>query len=176
MGFKPYITGFGPQLGTDRMVYAKWTFVYDSKVESYNVRWYYCTGDKDAYGDIWFIGKDEKITRMQDTYTAPSNAISVRFRVLPISKLYESGRNKGQPQFQAEWSNEKIHSFSNIPKTPSIPSLTLEKYTLTATIDNVDSDIAYIKFQLFKDNSSVQITGSLNVIDQEANTKLDAKV
>ena len=167
MVYKPYITGFGPQLGTDRMVYAKWNFAPSaSKVESYNVRWYYCTGDKDAYGDIWFIGKDEKITRMQDTYTAPSNAISVRFRVLPISKLYESGKDKGKPQVQTEWSNEKIHSFSNIPKTPSIPSLTLEKYTLTATIDNVDSDIAYIKFQLFKDNSSVQITGSLNVIDQ----------
>lgn len=156
------ITGFGIQAGTDRTVYATWDWDKDH-TKGYNVRWYYDTGDTNGSGTIWFIGNDSEVENKQDTYSAPSNAKRVRFTVKPVSKLKDSNNSKSV-YWTADWSTEKIYNFSsNIPTTPSAPSVKLEKYTLTATLDNSDTDASIIQFQVLKDNFTVFKTAQVEI-------------
>lgn len=157
------ITGFGIQAGTDRTVYATWSWTRDH-TKGYNVRWYYDTGDTNGSGTIWFIGNDSEVTDMQDTYSAPSNAKRVRFIVKPVSETYKNGDNDVAYWTDSDWSTEKIYNFtSNIPTTPSAPTVKLEKYLLTASLDNVDTDATIIQFQVLKDNSIIFATGQVTV-------------
>lgn len=157
------ITGFGIQAGTDRTVYATWSWTR-GHTKGYNVRWYYDTGDTNGSGTIWFIGNDSEVTDMQDTYSAPSNAKRVRFIVKPVSETYKNGDNDVAYWTDSDWSTEKIYNFiSNIPTTPSAPTVKLEKYLLTASLDNVDTDATIIQFQVLKDNSIIFATGQATV-------------
>ena len=156
------ITGFGIQAGTDRTVYATWDWDKEH-TKGYNVRWYYDTGDTNGSGTIWFVGNDSEVADKQDTYSAPSNAKRVRFVVKPVSETYKSGDNDVE-YWTAEWSTEKVYNFtSNIPTTPSAPTVKLNKYTLTASLDNVDTDAVIIQFQVLKDNSVIFKTGQVNI-------------
>ena len=156
------ITGFGLQTGTTRTVYATWNWS-EEHTKGYNVRWYYDTGDSNSSGTIWFVGSDTEVTKKQDNYNAPSNAKRVRFVVKPVSETYNSN-DQEVVYWTANWSTEKIYNFSsNIPTKPSAPSVTLDKYTLTATLDNVDTDAAIVQFQVLKDNSTIFATGQATV-------------
>ena len=156
------ITGFGIQTGTDRTVYATWNWD-EEHTKGYNVRWYYDTGNSNGSGTIWFVGSDTEVANKQDTYNAPSNAIRVRFVVKPVSETYKSG-DDDVSYWTADWSTEKIYSFtSNIPTTPSAPTVKLENYTLTASLDNVDTDATIVQFQVLKNNSIIFATGQATV-------------
>lgn len=156
------ITGFGLQTGTDRVVYATWNWS-QANTKSYNVRWYYDTGNTNGSGTVWFVGEDSNTDKKQSTYTAPSNAKRVRFVVQPISETYKSN-DTDVSYWVADWSTEKIYNFtSNIPTTPSAPSVTLKKYLLTATLDNSDTDATIIQFQILKDNSIIFKTAQVTI-------------
>lgn len=156
------ITGFGLQTGTERLVYATWEWS-QANTKSYNVRWYYDTGNTNGSGTIWFVGDDSNTNKKQSTYTAPSNAKRVRFVVQPISETYTSN-NTEVSYWTADWSTEKIYNFtSNIPTTPSAPSVTLKKYLLTTTLDNSDTDATIIQFQILKDNSTIFSTAQVTI-------------
>lgn len=156
------ITGFGLQTGTERVVYATWNWS-QANTKSYNVRWYYDTGNTNGSGTIWFVGDDSNTDKKQSTYTAPSNAKRVRFVVQPISETYKSN-DTDVSYWVADWSTEKIYNFtSNIPTTPSAPSVTLKKYLLTATLDNSDTDATIIQFQILKDNSTIFNTAQVTI-------------
>ena len=156
------ITGFGLQTRTDRTVYATWDWA-EEHTKGYNVRWYYDTGDSNRSGTIWFVGSDTEVTKKQDRYNAPSNAKRVRFVVKPVSETYKSN-DQEVVYWTANWSTEKIYNFSsNAPTKPSAPSVTLDKYTLTATLDNVDTDATIVQFQVLKDNSTIFATGQATV-------------
>lgn len=156
------ITGFGLQTGTNRTVYATWDWA-EEHTKGYNVRWYYDTGDSNRSGTIWFVGSDTEVAKKQDRYNAPSNAKRVRFVVKPVSETYKSN-DQEVVYWTANWSTEKIYNFSsNIPTKPSAPSVTLDKYTLTATLDNVDTDATIVQFQVLKDNSTIFATGQATV-------------
>lgn len=156
------ITGFGIQTGTDRTVYATWNWG-EEHTKGYNVRWYYDTGDINGSGTIWFIGQDTEITNKHDTYNAPSHAKRVRFVVKPVSETYK--KNDADVNYwTADWSTEQIYNFSsNIPTTPSAPNVEIKQYTLTATLDNVDTDATIIQFQVIKDNTIIFTTGQVTV-------------
>ena len=101
---------------------------------------------------------------MQDTYSAPSNAKRVRFMVKPVSETYKKGDKDVAYWTDSDWSTAKIYSFtSNIPTTPSAPTVKLEKYILTASLDNVHTDATIIQFQVLKDNSIIFATGQATV-------------
>ena len=156
------ITGFGLQTGTNRTVYATWDWA-EEHTKGYNVRWYYDAGDSNRSGTIWFVGSDTEVTKKQDRYNAPSNAKRVRFVVKPVSETYKSN-DQEVVYWTANWSTEKIYNFSsNVPTKPSAPSVTLDKYTLTATLDNVDTDATIVQFQVLKDNSTIFATGQATV-------------
>lgn len=151
------ISVFGLQSNTDRTMYATWKWD-KSNTENYQVKWYYDTGD-----GVWFVGNDSTVTEKQCTYNAPSNAKWVKFKVKPISKKRKVN-NKETSYWTASWSTEKSYSFSsNPPTTPPVPTVTMENYTLKATLDNLDVNATQIEFQVVKDDKSVFSTGKATI-------------
>lgn len=148
------ISGFGLQADTDTTVFAKWTWS-KSNTDKYSILWYYKTSDGQ-----WFKGNESDTTDKESTYSAPSNAVSVKFKVKPVAKTRKvNGKDKAY--WTASWSAEKVYNFSENPpaKPGSAPSVTIEKYTLTAEVSNLDTTATQIQFQVVKDDTSVFKTG-----------------
>ena len=143
------IKAFGLQTNTDRTMYAEWT--WDKKnTENYKIKWFYDTGD-----GVWFVAEDTTTTVKQATYTAPSNAKRVKFKVKPMSKTHKV-KGKVTKYWTSDWSTEQIHSFSeNPPPQPSAPTVTIDKYTLTATLSNIEGNATNVQFEVVKNDSSV---------------------
>lgn len=150
---------FGLQSNTDRTVYATWTWS-KSNTENYRVIWYYDTGD-----GVWFIGNDSTTTDKQSLYSAPTNALKVKFKVKPVSKTRKVN-NKETVYWTAGWSTEKKYDFSNNPPSvPPVPNVTVQNFTLTASLDNLDLNATSIEFQILKDNVTIFSTGKANIVN-----------
>lgn len=144
---KAKITVFGLQTNTTNMVYAVWTWD-KSNTDKYQVKWEYNTGDK-----TWFVGSESTVTNKQCTYSAPSNAISVRFRVKPVSK---TKNNDGKTYYwTASWSDTKSYAFANNPPTtPPKPNISIEGTKLSTTLTDLESvNASIIQFDVAKDGS-----------------------
>ena len=165
---KARIEYLGLQAGTDRTLYATWSWSRTS-TKSYKVSWYYSTGN-----NVWFTGATNNnevdsyhpSDSRQSTYTAPSNAYKVKVIVRPIAKTGKVN-NKETLKWTASDSTAKYYSFSNAPNppgTPSAPTVTIDKLKLTATLDDVDSNTTKIMFEVTKDNNKVfNTSGKLSV-------------
>ena len=159
------IKAFGLQSNTDRTVYATWTWT-KSYTENYQTIWYYATGD-----GIWFVGSDSTTTAKQSTYSAPSNATRVKFKVKPISKTH-TVNDKETSYWTANWSTEKKYDFSNNPPTtPPVPTVTVDKFTLTAELDNLDVNADYIYFQIVKNNATIFRNMKAKIVKNHASIK-----
>lgn len=159
------ITAFGLQSNTDNTLFATWTWGRDNTA-SYLVEWTYDTGD-----GVWFIGSSSTNSvddnnpeaAKQSTYNIPSNAKQVRLRVKPISKTYTVNNNDTH-YWTGSWCGYKTYTDSTPLATPSSPSVTLEKYKLTAKLENVEVVAKSIEFQVFKnDGSSPFTTGTATI-------------
>lgn len=141
---KAKITAFGLQTNTTSMIYAAWSWDR-SNTENYQVKWEYYTGDK-----VWFVGAESTTTNKQSTYSAPSNAISVRFRVKPIAKT--KGNNSSTRYWTAAWSDTKTHQMSsNPPTSPTKPTVSIEGTTLKAILNDVSAtNASIIQFDIAK--------------------------
>ena len=117
---KATIKLFGIQSNSDRTVYVTWAWDRSS-TENYQVKWEYDTGD-----GVWFVGNSGTVDEKQSTYSAPANALRVRFRVKPISRTKKVG-GKETVHWTAEWSTAVIYSFSSNPpnKPSSSPSVSV---------------------------------------------------
>lgn len=154
---KPTIKVFGLQTGTDRTIYATWTWS-KSNTEEYQTMWYYDSGD-----GVWFVGNDSKTKYKQSTYSAPTNAVRVKFKVKPISET-KTVNNKKTTYWTAGWSSEKTYSFKDSPpEAPSTPTVTVDKYKLTAELNNLAAGVTRVQFQVIKNNKTVFKTGTANV-------------
>ena len=146
---KATIEHFGLQADSDTTVFATWTW-NRGNVDHYEIRWYYDTGDS-----VWFVGSDGTTNDTQSTYSAPSNAKRVKFRVKPVSTTHKV-RKKDTSYWTADWTADRIYSFTdNPPKEPSVPTVKIEKFRLTASIDNLDVNGTGIQFQIVKDDSLI---------------------
>lgn len=144
---------FGLQSNTDRTVYATWKWD-KSYTEHYETKWVYATGD-----GVGFIGDKSTTTDKQSIYNAPSNATHVAFYVRPISKTRKVN-GKETKYWTADWSTVKKYYFKdNPPATPPVPTVEVEDYTLTASLDNLDLNATEIQFQIVKDDKFVFNTG-----------------
>lgn len=152
------IEQFGYQSDSNGVVFATWSWS-KSNTENYEVEWTYDTGDS-----VWFIGNKSTTEDKQSTYSIPSNAKKVRFRVKPISKKYTSN-NKETSYWTAEWSTYKTCTVADItpPTKPPTPDVKIEKYKLTATLDNLDVNATQIQFKVVKDNSTTFKTGTATI-------------
>lgn len=159
---KVTINVFGLQSNTDRTVYATWTWTREN-TENYKTMWYYDTGDS-----VWFVGNDSTTEYKQSTYTAPENAKRVRLRVRPFSKK-RTVNDKETAYWTADWSDAKHYSFSsNPPKAPGAPTVTIDKYKLTAELDDLDVNATHIQFQVVKNHKTVVNTGSAAITTNHA--------
>lgn len=148
---------FGIQSNTDRTLYVTWTWT-KSYTEHYQVMWYYATGD-----GVWFVGDDTTTTYKQSTYDAPENATKVKVRVKPISKKHKVN-GKETSYWTAAWSTEEIYTFSDdVPDKPPVPEVTIDKYALTAKVNNLDTKVTRLQFQIVKNNSTIFKTGTSTV-------------
>ena len=159
---KATIKVFGLQSNTDRTVYATWAWS-KSNTEHYQIKWHYATGD-----GIWFIGESSDTKDSQSLYTAPSNATKVKFTVKPVSKKRKVN-GKETSYWTASWSNAVTYNFKdNPPPTPSVPKVNIEKYKLTAELENVDSTIEHIQFQVVKNDKTTFKSGNAAVVKNHA--------
>lgn len=144
---------FGLQSDTDRTVYATWSWD-KSNTEHYETKWVYATGD-----GVGFIGDKSTTTDKQSIYNAPSNATHVAFYVKPIAKTRKVN-GKETKYWTADWSTVKKYYFKDNPPTvPSVPTVEVEDYKLTASLDNLDVNATEIQFQIVKDDLFVFNTG-----------------
>lgn len=152
------IKAFGLQSNTDRTVYATWAWS-KTNTANYQVIWSYDTGD-----NVWFEGNNSTVDIKQSTYTAPDNAVRVKFKVKPLSTTYQK-RNKTVSHWTASWSTEKIYNFSdNPPSTPPVPTVDITtKRKLTARLDNLDVRATDIQFQLIKNDTTVYKTATAKI-------------
>lgn len=156
------VTQFGLQNDTDNLIFAVWKWS-KTNTDKYQVVWHYDTGN-----GHWFIGNDTTTNDTESTYSMPSNARRVRFRVKPISKTYKK-KKKTKTYWTASWSTDKIYNASsNPPEQPSAPSVEIEKYKLTTELNNIASNATHIQFQIVKDNSKVFKTGTAKIVTGRA--------
>lgn len=165
---------FGLQSNTDRTVYVTWSWD-KSYTKEYNVVWYYATGD-----GIWFVGNNDSTTNKQSIYSAPTNATKVKVKIKPISKTYQvnnttgTGKNKTTTTTEvnywvAGWSTEQIYNFSNNPPTkPSTPTVTIDKFKLTASLTNLDVNGDTIHFQVVKDDAKYYKSGKSRIVTRSS--------
>ena len=119
----------------------------EDKLDFYRVTWYYDSGDS-----VWFKADTSEIKEKQSTYNPPSNAIRIRLSVKPVSKTYTTGKNNTTAYYWTgteAWASYSI-SATQIPDKPPVPTVEIEKYKLTASVDNIsDSKVADIEFQVY---------------------------
>lgn len=153
----PTIKHFGVQADTEDTIFATWIWSKDH-TEKYQVIWYYDTGNS-----VWFVGEDSTVEYKQSVYDAPPNAKRVKFKVKAISQT-RTVNNKETSYWTGSWSTEKTFTINRqVPEDPPPPNVKIEKYKLTADVNNVDVKAGRIHFQVVKDNKTVFKDGYANV-------------
>mgnify|MGYP002515391193 CR=1 FL=1 len=157
------ITHFGLQSNVDNTLFATWTW-NRKNTEHYETEWYYDSGDK-----VWFVGNQSTTTNKQSTYSIPSNAKQVKFRVKPIGKKLTL-KDKETTAWTSGWSEWKVFNVAGtIVNTPEVPTVESDKYTITATLSNVNAttlNAAGLEFQVVKKGS--------NSVYKKGNVKLQS--
>lgn len=142
------------QNGTTNVLYASWT-ISAKNVDKYKVTWIYYTGDKNKKKqNVWFDGGSSEVTRTNATYNIPDNATVVKCTVKPISKTYKKS-GKTRSYWTGGNTTVKFNVKKSPPETPSAPDVDIDKYTLTATLENItDANTDKITFQVYKDSKA----------------------
>lgn len=124
-------------------------------LDHYTVHWYY-----DAGNGVWFDGGSSDVKLKNATYNIPTNAIKVKVSVKPVSKTYTSNNQQVSYWTGTETTVEYLIG-DNPPDKLSAPTVTLEKFKLTAKIENItDSKAEKVEFEIYqgdtKFKSSIQ--------------------
>ena len=115
--------------------------------DHYEVRWWYMAGG------VWFDGGTSSTDINNATYNYPINATRLWVEVKPVSQTYQDGNGNTQ----SYWSSEAVHTEVSVLELPpaqlSAPSVEIEKYNLTAKIENItDAKASYVEFEVVKDD------------------------
>lgn len=151
----PTIEFFCLLAGTERELFAAWSWD-KSNTENYEIKWTYSTGQ-----GFDVVGSKTTTDEKQCTYSAPDNAETVSFYVKPVSKQKSSSSGNTSYYWTANWSTVQTHNFGDDPPyAPSTPSVEIDKYKLTATVDGLDDiNATQIQFQIVKNDEIVFNTG-----------------
>lgn len=167
---KPTIKQFGQQSNNEGVLFATWTWS-KSNTESYKVLWTYDNGS-----GVWFEGSNSTITVDNDapelsrvsTYSIPTNAHKVRFKVKPISAK-KKVNDKETSYWEANWSDLKTWTDSTPLETPDTPDIDIDTLKLTASLDNITINATEIEFEIVKDNAAkVYKTGKAKIVTSRA--------
>lgn len=134
------------------------TTTYYNTLDHYTVAWVYDTGD-----GVWFNGSSGDESSKQSTYNAPSNANRIRIQVTPVAKTHTVNGTE-----MAYWNGSAAYKEFSLegspPETPETPTVEVEKYTLTASIENIsDFRSDQIQFEVYNATSYVA-TGIATVL------------
>ena len=154
----PKITDWGVLSTNNRTLYACWSWDKDH-TDHYDLRWEYVTGD----GHWWraYDGSDyTKTSNKYYHYTAPDGAVKVRFCMRAVAKTHKVN-GKPQPYFpNTSWTTWKEYVFpATAPDKPSAPTVEIEDYKLTASIDNLATDISNVEFYITRNDEVCQARG-----------------
>lgn len=158
----PKIIDWGVLSTNDHTLLAYWSWNKDH-TDHYDLRWEYATGD-----DHWWRAYDgsdyTKTSNKYYHYTAPTGATKVRFCMRAVAKTHKVN-GKPQPYFpNTSWTTWKEYVFpATAPDKPSAPSIKIEGYKLTATMENLDSDIIEVDFVVTRDDETRQARGTSGV-------------
>lgn len=156
----PVIKAFGLQTGTDRTIYASWSWD-KTNTDHYEVLWTYDSGDK-----VWFEGSSTTVAGdrpKSSTYAAPINAKQIKFKVKPISKTH-TVNNTETSYWTAKWSTEKVYNVDDIPpEEPSTPTVEIKDGKLTAKVTGLSSSTTRVEFQVVKNDKTVCDKGTATV-------------
>lgn len=129
---------FKLQRGSESTIIATWGIDDNTEVDSYEWEWRY------FIDDIWYqptSGTSTADTPVA-TYDAPTLATLVDFRVKPVPKYSTS--------FKAEWTDREMYTVpsSFMPTKSSAPTVTLDGFNLTATLDTYDEKASMMEFEV----------------------------
>lgn len=138
------------------------TTVSTNTLDHYTVKWHYATGD-----GIWFEGGSSDVTSKQATYSPPTNATKIKVSVKPVSKT-----RKVNGKDTAYWSGTNVSAellLSEMPpEKPSTPSVTVEKFKLTAKLENIpDARADEMQFEVYNGTKVVN-SGIATVATRQA--------
>lgn len=115
-----------------------------SKLDYYEVKWYYDTGN-----NVWFSGGESNTKDTNATYSPPENTIKIKVSVKPVSKTYTSNNEE-----VSYWTGTAVTATytiaTNPPDKAGTPTVAIDKFTLTATLDNISDPRAdQMQFQVY---------------------------
>ena len=127
-------------------------------LDHYEVKWYYATGD-----GVWFTGGTSDVNVKNATYSVPANATKVKVTVKPVSKTYKSNNKDVSYWTGTSVSATKLTS-SDPPADASAPTVVIEKYQLTASLENIsDARTDKIQFAVYNGTTTYK-TGIVKVV------------
>lgn len=134
------------------------TTVTTDYLDHYEVVWHYFTGD-----GVWFSGGSSSTKEKNATYSAPTNATQVKVTVTPVSKTHTV--NGTETSYWTGTAVSSVHYIAtNPPEKPSTPEVMIEKYQLTASIENISDPRAdEIAFEVYNGTKLVN-GGTVSVI------------
>lgn len=133
-----------------------------STVKDYTVHWWYDSGN-----GVWFDGGESTVETTNATYSMPSNAIKVKVTVTPNAKTYKSG-DKDVPYWTGTGTTVTYITSNNPPLKLSAPTVSLDKYKLKATIENIeDAKCDQVEFEVVKDTTKFS-SGIVSVVTARA--------
>lgn len=136
--------------GTDRGLLASWSWGQSNTLR-FDYRWHYKKEDGVDRIEEGSNSSDPLIHNC--AWTIPEGAVVVWFRVKPVAKTHTVNGQEVE-YWTADWSTAVYwYDTGDLPSVPPAPTVTVEDYTLTATLDNLDLNASYIQFQIFKDNN-----------------------
>lgn len=128
---KPKAPTVKRQTGTDRTLYATWTWDWTG-TENVIAKWEYYTP-----GQGPFPGEEETCDpRGRSLYDPPSHATKVRCRLMAKGKYKNSDK-----EWKTNWSTATYYYMEDLPSLePPQPTVTVDGYTLKAEIRDIDAD------------------------------------
>ena len=127
--------------GTRTMI-ASWTCTILNGLDSFEYKWRY------MYNYKWFDGSSGSTSGDSPacTYDVPDNAqkVGISVRAVPVASTY----------FIGEWSIEEIADAPSIltPEAPQTPTLSLQGFTLTLTVDSYDVNTSSVEYEILSDS------------------------
>ena len=131
-------------------------------LDHYEVKWYYWTDD-----GVWFVGGSSNATEKQSTYSPPDGATQIKCTVKPVSKTRKvNGKDTSYCSGTAV--SSVYYLAADPPEVPSVPTVEIDEYNLTASIENVsDPRSDQIQFQIYNGTKLVK-TATVTVVTCQA--------
>lgn len=131
------------QKGSSDIIFASWDFS-GSNLDYYKVNWYYSSGN-----GVWFEGGTSNASIKSDTYTVPSNSTWVKVRVTPVAKTHKVN-GEDTPYWTGTQVSCNYQMSTSPPAQLNTPTVTINKYKLTATVDVTDGKTDQVYFYILK--------------------------